>query len=74
MYKRLMDVEFRKNALRPGDEGYKHDIQVTRVCVLCCGKMMESADAELTQVEFEEPDEDAGWDEDDDYVPSDDDF
>ena len=27
-YKRLMDVEFRKNALRPGDPGYKHDVQV----------------------------------------------
>mmetsp|Transcript_9953 Transcript_9953/g.19412 ORF Transcript_9953/g.19412 Transcript_9953/m.19412 type:complete len:122 (+) Transcript_9953:1-366(+) len=51
MYKELMDVEFKRNAIKPGDEGYEHDVQV----------------------EFSEAEEDAGWDEDDDYVPSDDD-
>lgn len=48
-YKRLMEIEFEKNAIKPDDPRYKHDVQV----------------------DFDEPEEDAGWDEEDDYVPSD---
>lgn len=50
-YKRLMEIEFEKNAIKPDDPRYKHDVQV----------------------DFDEPEEDAGWDEEDDYVPSDED-
>lgn len=49
-YKRLMEVEFEKNAIKPGDPRYKHDVQV----------------------EFSDPEEDGGWDEEDDFVDSED--
>lgn len=50
-YKRLMEVDFDKNAIKPGDPRYQHDVQV----------------------EFDDPEEDCGWDEEDDYVGSDND-
>jgi len=43
-YKRLMEVNFQKHAILPGDPRYQHDVQV----------------------EFSDPEEDCGWDEEDD--------
>jgi hypothetical protein len=46
-YKTAMEEEFKRNAIKPGDPNWKHDVQV----------------------DFEEPEEDCGWDDEEEEDP-----